>query len=44
MESRVAAVASRLGVSIHACKDHAMHERDEVLTGDGKQFRVFTPY
>ena len=44
MEIRVAAVAARLGVSVHACKDHAMHERDEVLTGDRKPFRVFTPY
>ncbi len=33
-----------LGLELHACKDHAVHERDEVLTGEGNPFRVFTPY
>ena len=33
-----------LGLELRAFKDHAVHERDEVLTGEGKAFRVFTPY
>ena len=44
MEARVAAMAGRLGVTVHAHKDHALHERDEVLTGSGSPFRVFSPY
>ena len=44
MEARVAAMAERLGVTVHPHKDHALHERDEVLTGSGTPFRVFTPY
>ncbi len=44
MEAKVAAMAERLGVEVIACKDHALHERDEVLTGSGSPFRVFTPY
>lgn len=44
MEAKVAAMAHRLGVKVVACKDHALHERDEVLTGSGTPFRVFTPY
>ena len=44
MEARVAAMAERLGVSVHPHKDHALHERDEVLTGGGTPYRVFTPY
>jgi deoxyribodipyrimidine photo-lyase len=43
-EERIAAMAVRLGVKVHACKDHALHERDEVLTATGTPFRVFTPY
>jgi deoxyribodipyrimidine photo-lyase len=44
MEGKVAAAARALGVSVHALKDIAIHERDEVLTGKGEPFRVFTPY
>ena len=44
MEMQVAAMAERLGVTVHPHKDHALHERDEVLTGGGTPFRVFTPY
>ncbi len=44
MEARVAAVAKRLGVAVHAHQDHALHERTEVMTGSGTPFRVFTPY
>jgi len=44
VEARVAAMAKRLGVRVEACQDIALHERDEVLTGGGSSFRVFTPY
>ncbi len=44
IEKCVASMAKRLGVTQHPHKDHALHERDEVLTGSGTPFRVFTPY
>jgi deoxyribodipyrimidine photo-lyase len=40
MEEKV----GRLGVKVRAHKDHAIHERNEVLTGAGSPFKVFTPY
>jgi deoxyribodipyrimidine photo-lyase len=44
MEEKVAGVARSLGAEVHPEKDIAIHERDEVLTGKGEPFRVFTPY
>jgi deoxyribodipyrimidine photo-lyase len=44
MEEKVAAIAKSAGASVHGFKDIAIHERDEVLTGKGEPFRVFTPY
>jgi deoxyribodipyrimidine photo-lyase len=44
MEERVAKMAERIGVNVHPHKDHALHERGEVLTAGGTPFRVFTPY
>jgi len=44
MEERVSAMAAERGVAVHGLKDIAIHERDEVLTGKGEPFRVFTPY
>ena len=44
MEARVATMVQRLGVTVHPHQDHALHERDEVLTGSGTPFRIFTPY
>ncbi|MGB8168413.1 MAG: deoxyribodipyrimidine photo-lyase [Chthoniobacteraceae bacterium] len=44
MEQRVTHAAEALGMKVHAHKDVAMHERDEVLTGSGTPFRIFTPY
>ena len=44
VEERLAKTATRLGIEVHAFKDVAIHERDEVLTGVGETFRVFTPY
>jgi deoxyribodipyrimidine photo-lyase len=40
MEVKVAS----LDVKVHALQDVAIHERDEILTGSGTPFRVFTPY
>ncbi len=44
MESRVAEMCQSLGVEVHAHKDVVLHEPDEVLTGDGNPYRVYTPY
>ena len=45
MEARVMAMAARLGPEGNSrTKDIALHEREEVLTGNGTPFRVFTPY
>lgn len=44
MEVRVEKMARRLGLKVHAFKDAAIHERDEILTSTGGTYRVFTPY
>ena len=44
VEEQLKARARELGVALHLFKDVALHERDEVLTGAGSPFRVFTPY
>jgi deoxyribodipyrimidine photo-lyase len=44
MEKRVAAVCQKLGVEFQTFKDCVLHEADEVLTGEGKPYRVYTPY
>ena len=44
MEQRIEQVARNLGIRLHASKDIALHERDELLTGSGSPFKVFTPY
>ncbi|MDB6174452.1 MAG: Deoxyribodipyrimidine photo-lyase [Chthoniobacteraceae bacterium] len=44
MELKVEQMAIRLGLKVHACKDAAIHERDEVQTKSRTPFRVFTPY
>ena len=44
MERRVEAMACQTGIVAHSFKDAAIRERDEVLTGEGRPFRVFTPY
>src|SRR3954471_14648791 len=33
-----------VGVALHTSKDHVVFERNEVLTGSGKPYSVFTPY
>lgn len=44
MEARVEKMAKRLGLEVHAHKDAAIHERDELMTSTGGPYRVFTPY
>lgn len=44
MEKKVAALCSRLGLGFHSFKDRVLHEPEEVLTGSGGPYRVFTPY
>ena len=43
-ERRLAAMAAGRGIALRDFKDVCVHERDEVLTGTGDPFRVFTPY
>ncbi len=44
MEDKVAAMASRHGAAFTAHQDIAMHERDELRTGAGEPYRVYSPY
>ncbi len=44
MEEAVAKMADEEGCQLVLCQDIAIHERDEVRTGTGGVFRVFTPY
>jgi len=44
VEKKLAAEAKDQCIAVHAFKDVCIHERDEVLTGQGGPFRVFTPY
>jgi deoxyribodipyrimidine photo-lyase len=44
MEERVAAIATRLGIACHGFHDVTLHGPDEVLTQDGRPYRVYTPY
>jgi deoxyribodipyrimidine photo-lyase len=43
-EMRVAKMLAEDGRELRTFKDAAIHERDEVKTGQGGNFRVFTPY
>lgn len=44
MERRVLSMANRLGIAAHGFDDIAIYRPDQVLTADGRPFRVFTPY
>lgn len=44
VEKTLATKAARAGIKLFVFKDTALHERDEILTGAGSPFRVFTPY
>ncbi len=43
-DSAVAARLAAVGRKLHTFKDQVIFERDEVLTGAGRPFSVFTPY
>ncbi len=43
-EMRLAKMLAEDGRELRTFKDAAIHERDEVKTGEGGNFRVFTPY
>ena len=44
VEAALEARGRALGVEVRGFKDVVLHERDEVLTGAAKPYRVFTPY
>lgn len=44
VEKKLFRLADTHGIQVVDCKDVCIHERDEVLTGSGGPFRVFTPY
>lgn len=44
VEADLCARARQAGITVHLHQDHAIHERDEILTGDQRPYRVFTPY
>lgn len=44
VESRLETMCRERGLALSLHKDACVHERDEVLTGQGTVFRVFTPY
>lgn len=43
-DAKVLGSLANAGIAFHAYKDHAVFERDEVLTQAGRPFTVFTPY
>lgn len=44
VEARLETMCRAKGLALSLHKDACIHERDEVLTGQGTVFRVFTPY
>lgn len=44
VEKRLTEALRGAGAELRTFQDHALHEREEVLTNGGTPFRVFTPY
>ena len=44
VEWKLEALAKRLGITLSAHQDIALHERDELLAGSGAPYRVYAPY
>ncbi len=44
MEARIETMARGRGIAIHAHKDIALHERDELRSGAGATYRAYAPY
>lgn len=43
-DAQVRGLLARHGIALHTSKDHVVFERNEVLTGAGGSYSVFTPY
>ena len=43
-DARVRGALADAGIALHTSKDHVVFERNEVLTGAGTPYSVFTPY
>jgi len=43
-ELRLERDATEQGIKFVRCQDHVLHDADEILTGGGTPYRVFTPY
>ncbi len=43
-DARVRGRLADIGVALHTSKDHVVFERDELLSGAGNPYSVFTPY
>lgn len=43
-DSKVAKILHSLGISFHQYKDSVVFESDEIKTGQGSHYKVFTPY
>ncbi len=44
METRIETMARGRGMAVHAHKDIALHERDELRSGAGVTYRAYAPY
>ena len=44
VEARVGEMAAKLGVTVSAHQDVAIHATDELLSGSGEPYRVYSPY
>ena len=43
-EAAVIALCKQMGVAVYSMHDVSLHSPEEILTGDGKPYRVYTPY
>jgi deoxyribodipyrimidine photo-lyase len=43
-DAEIAKLYQSYGIEVKTFKDHVLHEPDEVLTGDGRPYVVFTPF
>jgi len=44
VEAKLARLCEKLGVKFFTFKDCVLHEAEEVMNGEGKPYRVYTPY
>lgn len=43
-DAKVRGALADAGIALHTSKDHVIFERDELMTGSGRPYGVFTPY